>query len=112
MESHYPGFTGTYILGSVQGEIKDLDMDKMLEANVPTSDGACLHSISTLMNHKPKKQANVQYKYCTCVLMSRHDVIQEHALRALRNIRAGEELFAYYGPHYVISGPTAGTYET
>ena len=27
VESHYPGFTGTYMLGSVQGEIKDLDTD-------------------------------------------------------------------------------------
>ena len=72
---------------------------RMLEANVPTSDGACLHSISTLINHKPKKQANVQYKYG--VLMSRHDVIQEHALRALRNIRAGEEFFAYYSNNHV-----------
>ena len=106
VESRYPGFTGTYVLGSVQGQIKDLDTDEMFEADVPTSDGACMRSIGTLVNHKPKKQANVVY----CV--SRHDGIQEHALRALRNIRAGEELYAYYGPHYVMSGPKAGTYET
>ena len=29
VESHYPGFTGTYVLGSVQGQIKDLDTDEM-----------------------------------------------------------------------------------
>ena len=106
VETRYPGFTGIYVLGGVQGQIKDVDTGEMFEAHVPSADGACLRSIGTLVNHKPKKQANVMF----CV--SRHDGIQEHALRATRNIRAGEELYVNYGPNYIMKGPKAGTYET
>ena len=71
-------------------------------SNQYARDGACDRGIGSLINHRPQPgQQNVEFAV--------NNRTREVNIKAIKNIRNGEELFASYGPGYNFNDNTTHT---
>ena len=103
----YNEFTAPYAVGSIKGKkLWNAQEKRFVTGDLPILDSACLRSVGAVVNHKPPLQCNTKWSVAV------EDDHQEVCLRAIKPIRANDEIYVNYGNAYKMKGRLAGMHET